>query len=73
MAMGMEMMLKSFGLDPAEIKRGAEDIKAMVADIHAKFVSIDERLARIEAAVSDMEPKTTSYDGPSLSNDDGVY
>jgi hypothetical protein len=46
MANGMEMMLKSFGVDPAKIKA---EFETMRTGVTTTLKNIDERLALIEA------------------------
>ena len=72
MATGMEMLFKSFGIDPAEIIKTAEgvsnsvgEMNAAVLKIGAALQSIDARLARIELALDVREeifpPATANY------------
>ena len=46
MALGMEMMMKSLGVDPAEIKSQLEKVSVIAQE---KITAIESQLARIEA------------------------
>jgi len=56
MATGIEMLLKSFGLDPNEIKANVErmigDIKGGIAALNTRQQETNVRLARIEQALN---------------------
>jgi hypothetical protein len=41
MATGMEMLLKTFGIDPDHIKKEMADFGKLVLDIHARLVRIE--------------------------------
>lgn len=49
---GLEMMLKGMGLDPKAMMAQAEQVMQAVVTVGKKLTVIDERLARIEAALN---------------------
>jgi hypothetical protein len=49
---GMEMMLKSMGLDPVQLKEQAEGVGKLVETIANKLNEIDARLVALDAKVS---------------------
>jgi len=44
---GMEMLLKSFGLKPDEIKKQISEYGQLVIDLHSRMVRIEEKQDRI--------------------------
>jgi hypothetical protein len=57
---GLEMMMKSFGLDPASITKTAADMAATINRIEAQQIRIEEKLdAIIRALPQDMEDAPT--------------
>jgi hypothetical protein len=47
--LGMEMMLKSMGLDPAQIKSGVEEFGQVIIDMKAQMNRIEHKLDAVLA------------------------
>ena len=65
---GMNMMLKTLGIDPEEIKASLIQAKN---EIMAQVTSVNDRLARIETALGiapATEGETVNHDGNNHSN-----
>ena len=51
---GMEMMLKSMGLDPQEMKASIENFKQLATTVAATQKRVDETLTRIESKLDEL-------------------
>lgn len=61
MALGVEMMLKSLGLDPDEIKKSVAGIAQIMADLRDGQARIEAQNARI---LELLETQEQAHDGP---------
>lgn len=50
--LGIEMLMKSMGLDPEELKRIGSDMQSAVLDMQRIVQTINLRLTRIETALN---------------------
>lgn len=64
--LGMEMMLKSLGLDPEEIQNGIKEFGQVIVDMKAQLDRIEGKLNAVFA--EKLEDETALVNGKDLEN-----
>jgi hypothetical protein len=69
MASGMEMMMKSLGIDPNEIKASIESFKKVAETVQVTQAAIDAKLSSIEGKIDQLLVSEKGVDQSHLPNE----